>query len=119
MIWKPFVTAGLTLTLALLIPACASKGPKQAEVADPLADKGSDMSGGEDSRNGQILKDDKSGAEAMHAKCCGQCRDAHAKDRSGSAANTVPCLDYAVDGSVDAICREHFAANKTMASDCK
>ncbi len=117
MIWKAFTTAALTLALALLIPACAGKGPKQAEVADPLSDKGPDMSGGEDSRNGQVLKDDKNGEEQMHAKCCDQCKKGMAADRTGAAPNTIPCTDFS--DTVDAICREHFLAKKTMASDCK
>lgn len=119
MIWKPFATAGLTgltLALALLIPACGGK-PKQAEVPDVLSDKGSDMSGGEDSRNGQILKDDKSGEEQMRTKCCNQCREGLAGDRTGAAPNTIPCTDFS--DKVDPICREHFLAKKTMASDCK
>ena len=118
MTWKLLATAGLTLTFALLIPACAGKAPKQAEAPDVLTDKGSDMSHGEDSRNGQILKtDDKSGEDQMHVKCCGQCKEGLAGDRTGAAPNTIPCTDFS--DKVDAICREHFLAKKTMASDCK
>src|SRR6188472_2794562 len=93
MIWKLFATAGLTLAFTLLIPACAGK-PKQAEAPDVLSDKGPDMTGGEDSRNGQVLKDDKSGENQMHAKCCGQCKEGLAGDRTGAAPNTIPCTDF-------------------------
>lgn len=113
---KLVATAGLALGLALVLPACGGK-VKQAEVADPLSDKGPDMSNGEDSRNGQVLKDDKSGEEAMHAKCCGECKEGMSKDRTGAAANTIPCADFT--DTLDPICLEHFRGKKTMASECK
>src|SRR5262245_28179401 len=80
---KTIAKAGLALAFLCLLPACGAK-PKQAEAPDALSDKGPDMSGGEDSRNGAILKDDKSGEEQMHAKCCGQCKVAMSKDRTGA-----------------------------------
>jgi hypothetical protein len=118
MILKLCSTAGLLLGLALLIPACgATKPPKQAEVPDVLSDKGSDMSGGEDARNGASLKDDKGGEQQMHAKCCGECKEGMSKDRSGGAASAIPCTDFT--DTLDPICLEHFRGKKTMASECK
>jgi hypothetical protein len=110
--------AALALTFALLTPACTGQPPKQAEAPDVLSDKGSDMSTGEDSRNGATLKDTgPSGAEQMHDKCCGQCKDAMAKDRTGAAANTIPCTDFT--DALDPFCLEHFRGKKTMASECR
>lgn len=55
-------------------------------------------------------------AEAMHSKCCDQCKDAQSKDRSGANPDEVPCADY-VD--LQPWCTEHFRAKPTMASACK
>jgi hypothetical protein len=117
MIAKLSAAAGLALAFAVLIPACASQPPKQAEAPDVLSDKGSDMSGGEDARNGAVLKDaDQSGVEKMHEKCCAQCKDGMAKDRTGAAASTIPCTDFT--DALDPFCLEHFRGKKTMASEC-
>lgn len=117
MIAKLSAFAGIALTLALLIPACATKPPKQAEAPDILSDKGSDMSGGEDARNGESLKGGETGGEEqMHAKCCGQCKEGRLADRTGADPKTIPCTDFTA--TLDPFCLEHFRGKKTMASEC-
>jgi hypothetical protein len=111
------VTLVLALALALAVPACgATKAPKQVEAPDALADKGSaDISSGEDSSGNS--KAAVGGEEKMHAKCCGQCKEGLAKDRTGAAATTIPCADFT--DTLDPLCLEHFRGKKTMASECK
>ena len=116
---KLSVSAGLVLSLALLTASCKTKPPKQAEVDDVLTDKGSDMSTGEDPRNGNAKEGAVGGMdeEKMHAKCCGQCKEGLATDRTGQKPDTIPCADYTVN--LDTACLEHFRVKKTMASQCK
>jgi hypothetical protein len=116
--WAMHLKLAATLLLALSLMSCKTKPPRQAEAPDALADKGSDMSHGEDS-SGDIKNSggDKSGAEKMHEKCCGQCKAAAAADRTGAKPETIPCTDF-TDG-LDAFCLEHFRGKKTMASECK
>jgi len=118
MIPKLATAALLVLTVALALPACASRPPRQAESADALADKGADMSTGEDS-SGTLKSnpDEKSGEEKMHEKCCGQCKAAAAADRSGGKLEGIPCTDFTA--GLDPFCLEHFRGKKTMASECK
>jgi hypothetical protein len=111
--------ASATLVLAaLMLPSCKAKPPRQAEAPDALADKGADMSHGEDG-SGDIKGStgEKSGAEKMHEKCCGQCKAAAAADRSGAKPETIPCTDFTA--GLDAFCLEHFRGKKTMAAECK
>jgi hypothetical protein len=117
MILKLAAVASLVVAAALALPAC-TKPPRQVESPDALADKGADMSGGEDS-SGNIKSnpDEKSGAEKMHEKCCGQCKAAAAGDRSGAKLDTIPCTDFTA--GLDPFCLEHFRGKKTMASECK
>ena len=120
MMLKISATAGLFLAFALATAACSTTPPKQAEVPDALSDKGSDMATGEDARNGNVEANAKGaaeGAEQIHAKCCGQCKEGLSKDRSGGAPNTIPCDDFTAQ--LDVICLEHFRSKKTMASECK
>ena len=120
MMLKISATAGLFLAFALATAACSTKPPKQAEVADALSDKGPDMATGEDARNGNVEANAKGaadGAEQIHVKCCGQCKEGLGKDRSGGAPNTIPCDDFTAQ--LDVICLEHFRSKKTMASECK
>lgn len=102
---------------ALALPACGG-APKQAEVPDVEKDTGTDMSGGEDPRDGvELAKESNTSEEDMHAKCCGICKEALAKDRSGAEPSTIPCADF-----TDALtpwCLEHFRAKPMMASECK
>jgi hypothetical protein len=109
--------ASVAVSLALLLPACAGKAPKQVEAPDALADKGADMAtGGED--NGGMAKDTggKSGEQQMHEKCCGECKAALAKDRTGQKPDAIPCADFTA--GLDPLCLEHFRGRKTMASEC-
>jgi hypothetical protein len=109
--------AGFVVAFALALPSCA-KPPKQAEVPDVTKDTGADMSGGEDARNGgEVAADSNTSAEDMHAKCCGLCKDALAKDRSGAAPSTIPCADFT--DSLTPWCLEHFRTKPMMASECK
>lgn len=110
--------ASLFLAAALGLSACATKPPRQVEAPDSVADKGADMSTGEDS-SGNVKTDpnEKSGAEKMHEKCCAQCKAAAATDRSGAKPDAIPCTDFTA--GLDAFCLEHFRGKKTMASECK
>src|SRR4051794_6780344 len=98
MLAKLAAAAALVLAASLTLPACG-KPPKQAEAPDALAekggDKGADMSHGEDwSGDVKAPAGEKSGAEKMHEKCCGQCKAAAATDRSGGKPETIPCTDF-------------------------
>ena len=118
MVHKLSAAASIVLAFALALPACAGKPPRQVEAPDALSDKGTDMSTGADS-SGTVAANanDKSGEEKMHEKCCGQCKTALSKDRSGGKAETIPCADFTA--VLDPFCLEHFRGKKTMASECK
>jgi hypothetical protein len=119
MLKKLLASACVVAGIALL--ACGkTKPPKQAESADALNDKGADMSTGEEPGGNPkpaADSDPKPGEEAMHTKCCGQCKDGLAKDRSGGNAATIPCTDFTA--ALDPFCLEHFRGRKTMAVECK
>src|SRR4051794_9176442 len=119
MMLKISAAAGLFVALALASAACA-KPPKQAEAPDALSDKGADMATGEDARNSNVNANESGatdGVEKMHAKCCGECKEGLAKDRTGAAATTIPCADFT--DTLDPLCLEHFRGKKTMAAECK
>ena len=119
MLKKLTTTAGFLAAIALLTVSCKTKPPRQAEAEDALNDKGADMSSGEDPRNGNAKEGAEGGMdeEKMHAKCCGQCKEGLAQDRTGQKADTIPCADY--PANLDPACLEHFRTKKTMASQCK
>ncbi|MBK8253490.1 MAG: hypothetical protein IPK82_12590 [Polyangiaceae bacterium] len=106
-----------TLTALTLFGAFACGGgkPKQAEEPDPLKDTGQDMAA-PDTAAAEGAKNDPAGEEAMHAKCCAQCKEAAEKDRSGQNPDTIPCADYS---DLQPWCTEHFRVKPTMASACK
>jgi hypothetical protein len=110
--------AAFTLAASLFAAACSTKPPKQVESPDALADKGgADMSSGQDgSGNVAPAATGKSGEDQMRERCCGECKTALAKDRSGGAPNTIPCADFS---DLSPVCLEHFRAKKAMASECK
>jgi hypothetical protein len=108
---KKLLAAGLALASAVLVLACNTKPPKQAEFADNIVDKGSDMVAQPEANTMAPVIEDAA------TKCCKQCKSALAKDRSGSKPETVPCADFTADLSVD--CLEHFRGKKKMASECK
>jgi len=97
MLSRTAAALALVLAAAFLQPACA-KPPKQAEVPDALADKGADMSHGEDT-GGDIkaAPGEKSGPEKMREKCCGQCKaaaathspESRASSRTGSSGRAI------------------------------
>src|SRR5512146_2171423 len=102
----------VALACALALPACSTKPPKQAEAPDALTDKGADMSTGAES--GPALQPV---IEDPAKKCCGQCKAALAKDRTGAKPESIPCTDFTAD--LDVTCLEYFRGKKTMASQCK
>jgi hypothetical protein len=112
MLQKLCVAAIVTLAAAFALPACSTKPPKQAEAADALQDKGADMAGG--AADQAALKPV---IEDAAKKCCGQCKAALAKDRTGGKPETIPCTDFTAD--LDVACLEYFRGKKTMAADCK
>jgi hypothetical protein len=102
------------LAASALFAACANTKPKQAEEPDPLKDSGQDMAA-PDTAAAEGAKGDVKAEEAMHTKCCEQCRDANSKDRSGQSAESIPCVDYS---DLQPWCTEHFRVKPTMASAC-
>lgn len=104
----PFLFAALSLA------ACAAGKPKQHEEADPLKESGQDMAPA-DTSAADGAKKDTAGEEAMHAKCCAQCKEALSKDRSGQSPDSIPCADYS---DLQPWCTEHFRVQPTMASAC-
>ena len=109
MLQKLLATAVLAFAFAL--PACNTKPPKQAEAPDALADKGADMPSVEANAPIQPVIEDPA------KKCCGQCKAALAKDRTGAKAESIPCADFTAD--LDVACLEYFRGKKMMASECK
>ena len=103
------------LAACALAAACAASKPKQAEEPDPLKDTGEDMAA-PDTAAADGAKTDPSGEEAMHTKCCDQCKEALSKDRSGQNPDEIPCADYS---DLQPWCTEHFRVKPTMASACK
>jgi len=105
----PFAFAAAALT------ACAASKPKQHEVEDPLKEGGQDIAPA-DTAAAEGAKKDSVGEDAMHEKCCTQCKDALSKDRSGQNPDSIPCADYS---DLQPWCTEHFRVKPTMASACK
>ncbi len=111
-----FVATALACgALALSAAACSSAKPKQAEEPDPLKDSGQDMAPADTSAS-EGAKNDPAAEEAMHDKCCAQCKEAFSKDRSGQPAASIPCADYS---DLQPWCTEHFRVKPTMASACQ
>lgn len=114
MLSKLCAAVTVAFACALALPACSTKPPKQAETPDALADKGSaDMQGGAadpDAKLQPVIED-------MPKKCCGQCKAALAKDRTGAKPETIPCVDFTAD--LDPGCLDYFRGKKVMASECK
>ncbi|MEZ4296377.1 MAG: hypothetical protein R3B70_15505 [Polyangiaceae bacterium] len=103
------------LALTGLLVACGASKPKQAEEPDPLKDSGGEDMAAPDTAAADGAKTDPAAEEAMHTKCCAQCKEANEKDRSGQAADTIPCADYS---DLQPWCTEHFRSKPTMASAC-
>ncbi|APR83791.1 Hypothetical protein A7982_09140 [Minicystis rosea] len=111
MFQKLCAAATIAFACVLALPACNTKPPKQAESFDPIADKGADMPS--TAGNGPIQPVIVDPA----VKCCGQCKAALAKDRTGAKPETIPCTDFTAD--LDVSCLEYFRGKKTMAAECK
>ena len=116
-----WAVAAFSLSMGLITAACSSGPPKQAEVPDVEKDTGQDMAPGEGSpapaASGTPSAEAAPEADKMREKCCAACKAALAKDRSGAAASTVPCVDFTAD--LDVFCIEHFRSKPTMASGCQ
>lgn len=111
MLRKLSAAFAVALACAALLPACDTKPPRQAETPDAIVDKGPDMPGVETSAPLQPVIED------LGKKCCGQCKAALAKDRTGAKPEAIPCVDFTAE--LDPACLEHFRGKKTMASECK
>ncbi|MFT3773713.1 MAG: hypothetical protein QM820_50720 [Minicystis sp.] len=112
MFQKLCAAVSIALACALALPACNTKPPKQAEAPDALNDKGPDMQAGAEANAPltPVIVD-------PAVKCCGQCKAALAKDRTGAKPETIPCTDFTAE--LDVTCLEYFRGKKTMASQCK
>lgn len=98
---------------AVLAAACAP--PKQAEVVDVESESGVDMAPGEAApEQGASTAPEQ---DEMRTKCCAECKAGLAKDRSGSAPDTVPCADFT--DTLSPWCLEHFRTSPLMASKCQ
>jgi hypothetical protein len=113
-------SACFAFALGMLLVACGGP-PKQADVPEIVDDgSGADMAGEQAAPT--PLSSAEAGAakpneEEMHAKCCDACKAGLAKDRTGSAPNTIPCADFTAE--LSPWCLEHFRGRPTMASECK
>jgi hypothetical protein len=116
MLEKPFAALCLATTLSLAFAGCGK--PKQAEAPDAFSDKGADMATGHEDKGGDVkaVPGEKSGAEQLREKCCGQCKDGMKKDRSGAKPETTPCADFT--DTLDVFCLEHFRGKPAMAAAC-
>jgi hypothetical protein len=102
--------------VAISLFAFACGKPKQSEVPDADKDPGgADIAPEETS--GNINEDKPAANEDMRARCCGECKKGLADDRSGAAADTIPCGDFT--STLGMVCLEFFRANPTKASECK
>jgi hypothetical protein len=113
MLQKLCAAALVTFAAAFALPACSTKPPKQAEAPDALQDKGADMQGGAADPGAKLTPV----IEDPAKKCCGQCKAALAKDRTGAKPETIPCTDFTAE--LDVSCLEYFRGKKMMAADCK
>jgi hypothetical protein len=50
-------------------------------------------------------------------ECCNQCLKGHDKDRTGDAAENIPCADFTAD--LDERCRKYFVASPISAAEAK
>jgi hypothetical protein len=109
--WLAVVALGIALT------SCAK--PKQAEVPDVDKGSGVDMAGEEPQAKPATTSEAAAepAVSEMKAKCCASCKEGLAKDRTGAAANTIPCADFTAQ--LSPWCLEHFRAHPMMASECK
>lgn len=120
------ITAWLGLGAGLLLVA-ACGAPKQAaipEIEDESGlDTGNDQAGAdggsaeEKTSEGSDASPTADEDAAMHDKCCVNCMEALAKDRSGTAPEEMPCADFTTE--LSPWCLEHFRDVPTKASECK
>ncbi len=113
------IFAAVIVTGIAALAACG-KPPKQAEVPDVDKGSGEDMAGEEPATKPAASAT--AGASApsedeMKTKCCVACKEGLAKDRTGAAANTIPCADFTAQ--LSPWCLEHFRSHPMMASECK
>jgi len=116
---EPTRVPWFALALALSAITCGAQ-PKQAEVPDVTTDKGADMQAEQPSGDPNKVggaEQAKVSEEEMHTKCCQECREGMAKDRSGTSPDKVPCADFT--DVLKPWCLEHFRSKPTMAAQCK
>jgi len=102
------------VAVALFAFACGQ--PKQSEVPDAEKDTaGPDMAAEETATKPGEEKPAVS--EDLRAKCCASCKEGLAADRSGGAADTIPCSDFTAN--LSPWCLEFFRSNPMKASECK
>ncbi len=114
------LSRSLAVTLvALALFAFACGKPKQAEVPDADKETGSaDMAGDDEAAVKPVEGADKPAAnEDLRSKCCASCKDGMAADRSGTAADQIPCSDFT--STLSPWCLEFFRANPMKASECQ
>lgn len=113
-LWMPLV--GMVVGMGWL-GACAPP-PKQAEVPDDTRETGMEGTPAAAADPAALPSEGPPAKEAaeMKAKCCVECKQGLAKDRSGSDPKTVPCADYT--DTLSPWCLEFFRGTPTMAAAC-
>lgn len=108
-------SAAALLLMSVFAVAAACAPPKQAEVVDVESESGVDMAPSDaapEQGAGTAPEQDE-----MRTKCCAECKAGLAKDRSGSAPDTIPCADFT--DTLSPWCLEHFRGSPLMASRCQ
>jgi predicted small lipoprotein YifL len=112
---KPF--AAFLASFGVLAFASAGCGkPKQAEVPDADKETGSADMAGEEAATKPAEDDKPAGENDMRDKCCASCQEALKTDRSGQAADQIPCADFTA--AMSPWCLEYFRAHPTKAAEC-
>jgi len=108
----------------LLAGACGA--PKQAAIPEiedesgldtgdaPSSGADSTEEGGADDSGADTLEDEDA---AMHEKCCVNCLEALAKDKSPATPDEMPCADFTTQ--LSPWCLVHFRDVPTKASECQ
>lgn len=109
-------SASALLLISIVAAAAACGGPpKQAEIVDVQSESGVDMASSEAApEQGASTAPEQAD---MRTKCCAECKEGMAKDRSGSSPDAVPCADFT--DTLSPWCLEHFRTSPLMASKCQ
>jgi hypothetical protein len=119
----PMLSLRTSLVAVALVAACAP--PKQAPLPEIGEDSELDPGASAPKSDGEAAGPAEEGGEdpvadekaAMHEKCCQNCLEALAKDKSGMSADELPCADYTTE--LSPWCLEHFRDNPTKVSECQ